>query len=110
MMASQSHPDSLRDRHQAKATRHATCPRAPCRIGHTNTLPDRPEIRGMIARVPHLVTDVEIEVSRLMKIPRSQAGRRARTSARKRKSRAASVARRARPPAEATRANGRATP
>ena len=24
-------------------------------IGHTNTLPDRPEIRGMIARVPHLV-------------------------------------------------------
>lgn len=26
------------------------------RIGHTNTLPDRPEIRGMIARVPHLVT------------------------------------------------------
>jgi len=26
------------------------------RIGRTNTLPDRPEIRGMIARVPHLVT------------------------------------------------------
>ncbi|MEN9803862.1 MAG: ribosomal protein [Actinomycetota bacterium] len=25
------------------------------RIGQTNTLPDRPEIRGMIARVPHLV-------------------------------------------------------
>jgi len=24
-------------------------------IGTTNTLPDRPEIRGMIARVPHLV-------------------------------------------------------
>jgi ribosomal protein L30/L7E len=22
----------------------------------TNTLPDRPEIRGMIARVPHLIT------------------------------------------------------
>jgi large subunit ribosomal protein L30 len=31
------------------------------RIGKTNTLPDRPEIRGMIARVPHLI-DVE-EVS-----------------------------------------------
>ena len=32
------------------------------RIGHTNTLPDRAEIRGMIARVPHLVSvedDVE---------------------------------------------------
>ncbi len=28
------------------------------RIGKTNTLPDRPEIRGMISRVPHLI-DVE---------------------------------------------------
>jgi large subunit ribosomal protein L30 len=26
------------------------------RIGKTNLLPDRPEIRGMIARVPHLIT------------------------------------------------------
>ncbi|MEL6891345.1 MAG: 50S ribosomal protein L30 [Actinomycetota bacterium] len=26
------------------------------RIGQTNTLPDRPEIRGMIAKVPHLIT------------------------------------------------------
>jgi large subunit ribosomal protein L30 len=25
------------------------------RIGQSNTLPDRPEIRGMIARVPHLI-------------------------------------------------------
>lgn len=25
------------------------------KIGDTNTLPDRPEIRGMIARVPHLL-------------------------------------------------------
>jgi large subunit ribosomal protein L30 len=25
------------------------------RIGKSNTLPDRPEIRGMIARVPHMV-------------------------------------------------------
>ncbi|MDQ3145690.1 MAG: 50S ribosomal protein L30 [Actinomycetota bacterium] len=25
------------------------------RIGKCNTLPDRPEIRGMLARVPHLV-------------------------------------------------------
>ncbi len=25
------------------------------RIGKTNTLPDRPEIRGMISRVPHLI-------------------------------------------------------
>jgi len=25
------------------------------RIGNTNVLPDRPEIRGMLARVPHLI-------------------------------------------------------
>jgi large subunit ribosomal protein L30 len=25
------------------------------KIGSENTLPDRPEIRGMLARVPHLV-------------------------------------------------------
>ena len=31
------------------------------RIGKSNTLPDRPEIRGMIARVPHLVTVEEVE-------------------------------------------------
>jgi large subunit ribosomal protein L30 len=30
-------------------------------IGKTNTLPDRPEIRGMIARVPHLVRVEEID-------------------------------------------------
>jgi large subunit ribosomal protein L30 len=31
------------------------------RIGKSNTLPDRPEIRGMIARVPHLVAVEEAE-------------------------------------------------
>ena len=29
-------------------------------IGHTNTLPDRPEIRGMLAKVPHLVKVQEV--------------------------------------------------
>lgn len=29
------------------------------RIGKSNELPDRPEIRGMIARVPHLVSVIE---------------------------------------------------
>jgi large subunit ribosomal protein L30 len=29
------------------------------RIGKTNNLPDRPEIRGMLARVPHLVEVTE---------------------------------------------------
>jgi large subunit ribosomal protein L30 len=33
------------------------------RIGKTNTLPDRPEIRGMIARVPHLITVSEPNAS-----------------------------------------------
>ena len=31
------------------------------RINHTVELPDRPEIRGMIARVPHMITVEEIE-------------------------------------------------
>jgi large subunit ribosomal protein L30 len=31
------------------------------RIGKSNTLPDRPEIRGMIARVPHLIEVVEVK-------------------------------------------------
>jgi len=30
------------------------------RRGQSNDLPDRPEIRGMIARVPHLVTVEEV--------------------------------------------------
>jgi large subunit ribosomal protein L30 len=29
-------------------------------IGQTNELPDRPEIRGMIARVPHLIAVEEV--------------------------------------------------
>lgn len=29
-------------------------------IGQANELPDRPEIRGMIARVPHLVSVEEV--------------------------------------------------
>ena len=31
-------------------------------IGTSNTLPDRPEIRGMIARVPHLIQVSEAAV------------------------------------------------
>jgi large subunit ribosomal protein L30 len=30
------------------------------KIGSTNTLPDRPEVRGMIAKVPHLVKVEEV--------------------------------------------------
>jgi large subunit ribosomal protein L30 len=32
------------------------------RIGQSNVLPDRPEIRGMIARVPHLITVSEEQI------------------------------------------------
>jgi large subunit ribosomal protein L30 len=31
------------------------------RIGKSNILPDRPEIRGMIARVPHLIEVTEVD-------------------------------------------------
>jgi large subunit ribosomal protein L30 len=31
------------------------------RIGKSNVLPDRPETRGMIARVPHLIQVEEVE-------------------------------------------------
>ena len=31
------------------------------RIGRVNILPDRPEIRGMLARVPHLVEVQEVK-------------------------------------------------
>ncbi|MCB0987105.1 MAG: 50S ribosomal protein L30 [Microthrixaceae bacterium] len=30
------------------------------RIGKSNTLPDRPEIRGMLAKVPHLINVEEV--------------------------------------------------
>ncbi|MEM9034095.1 MAG: 50S ribosomal protein L30 [Actinomycetota bacterium] len=33
------------------------------RIGRSNVLPDRPEIRGMIAKVPHLVEVETVEES-----------------------------------------------
>jgi large subunit ribosomal protein L30 len=31
------------------------------KIGSSNTLPDRPEIRGMLNRVPHLVRVEEVQ-------------------------------------------------
>ncbi|MBA3654734.1 MAG: 50S ribosomal protein L30 [Actinobacteria bacterium] len=31
------------------------------RLGQTNTLPDRPEIRGMIRKVPHLIKVEEVD-------------------------------------------------
>jgi large subunit ribosomal protein L30 len=31
------------------------------RIGRSRTMPDRPEIRGMLAKVPHLVTVEEVD-------------------------------------------------
>ena len=31
------------------------------RIGQANTLPDRPDVRGMVARVPHLVVVEQLD-------------------------------------------------
>lgn len=35
------------------------------KVGQSNILPDRPEIRGMLARVPHLVSVVPAEAADL---------------------------------------------
>jgi large subunit ribosomal protein L30 len=43
------------------------------RIGKSNTLPDRPEIRGMIAKVPHMITVDEAESSGAEKAPAKKA-------------------------------------
>ena len=33
------------------------------RIGKSNVLPDRPEIRGMVAKVPHLVAVTSVDTA-----------------------------------------------
>jgi large subunit ribosomal protein L30 len=43
------------------------------RIGKSNTLPDRPEIRGMIAKVPHMITVDEAEPAEAEKAPAKKA-------------------------------------
>jgi large subunit ribosomal protein L30 len=43
------------------------------RIGKSNTLPDRPEIRGMIAKVPHMITVDEEAEARPQKAPATKA-------------------------------------
>jgi large subunit ribosomal protein L30 len=42
------------------------------RIGKSNTLPDRPEIRGMIARVPHMIMVDEEGEAPVKKAPPSK--------------------------------------
>ena len=46
------------------------------RIGKRNVLPDRPEIRGMIAKVPHLITVAETDedATPARRTPRGAAG------------------------------------
>ena len=68
------------------------------RIGKSNTLPDRPEIRGMIARVPHLVTGRGDRGEHEGPRPEARPGLEHGASA---GSAAASAARAARPPAAA---------
>jgi large subunit ribosomal protein L30 len=43
------------------------------RIGKSNTLPDRPEIRGMIAKVPHMITVDEEAEAPATKAPATKA-------------------------------------
>jgi large subunit ribosomal protein L30 len=50
------------------------------RIGHHNLLPDRPEIRGMLARVPHLVAVEEVTAEKATPAKRT-ASRSAKTNA-----------------------------
>jgi large subunit ribosomal protein L30 len=40
------------------------------RLGDTNVLPDRPEIRGMLHRVPHLVTVEPVESEKAPAAPK----------------------------------------
>jgi large subunit ribosomal protein L30 len=50
------------------------------RIGKSNTLPDRPEIRGMIARVPHMImVDEEAEAPVKKAPPRKTTAKKAAT-------------------------------
>ena len=48
----EGHPGEVADRHQAEGPWHAAGPRPRPASGQTNTLPDRPEIRGMLAQGP----------------------------------------------------------
>ena len=57
----EGHPGEVRPSAPSRSTAARCGPSGSRRIGKTNTLPDRPEIRGMIARVPHLVTVEEVE-------------------------------------------------
>jgi large subunit ribosomal protein L30 len=43
------------------------------RIGQSNVLPDRPEIRGMLARVPHLVSVTAIDAPQAVAPSKSRA-------------------------------------
>lgn len=43
------------------------------KIGRSHELPDRPEIRGMLARVPHLVKVEELEAAPAKKAPTKKA-------------------------------------
>jgi large subunit ribosomal protein L30 len=45
----------------ATKPKHRGTLRALGRIGRSNTLEDRPEVRGMIARVPHLIRVEEVQ-------------------------------------------------
>lgn len=47
------------------------------RIGKSNTLPDRPEIRGQIARVPHLIVVEQVDEATATKAKKAPAKKKA---------------------------------
>ena len=57
----EGHPGAIGDRHQAEAPGHAAAPSGWAASARRNVLPDRPDTRGMIARVPHLIRVEEVE-------------------------------------------------
>ena len=75
------HAGALDDRHQAEDPWHLRA-LGLGRIGDTNTLPDRPEIRGMIARVrtssPWKTGELNMRVDELAPAPGVQQGQEAR--------------------------------
>ena len=77
------------------------------RIGKTNTLPDRPEIRGMLAKVPHLVKVERGAHDDQGPRPEARPGS---TQEARSASAAAPAAAGARPPAAARRARAPAAP
>ena len=61
MTQAQGQPGQVRHRQQGRTSATPCVPSACSRIGDVSSHEDRPEIRGMIAKVTHLVTVEEVD-------------------------------------------------